>query len=102
MIQVGSIHEDFSRDLYWVEITTSDRGEYHRSQQLYACVSWEWLCDRFLTHEVTRDHLESWIEIVKKDAEDSRGNLVYAVTDEGDKQGLFFLEELSRNSLSFA
>jgi hypothetical protein len=39
---------------------------------------------------------------VKKDAEDSRGNLVYAVTDEGDKQGLFFLEELSRNSLSFA
>lgn len=100
-IQKGKIREDFIRDLYWTKIVFRS-DDKKKESAVFACVSWEYICDTNRTNKIRDKFLSKWLnDIIKK--KEKLGNKIFekkvhfeinAVTNEGKLNALKFLKEI--------
>lgn len=97
---IGKVHEDFSRDVYWMHIKLPNDAD------LFACASWEYLCDYYGVNEISESVQEEWLNEVKNRWSEKRLPFdkdihfeINANTVEGRKNGQEFLNEIAEKEL---
>ncbi len=102
-IQVGNIHEEFSRDTYWARIRF-ESDDSSKQSTVITCASHEYLWDKLGVRDLSKEDLEKWLNAVVEKWKAKEDSIfkemvyfdVYANTEEGIENGLIFLKTITQ------
>lgn len=100
-IIIGSVKEDFSRDLFWTRIVFRSDDEKEKTQIL-VCASQEYLEDLYKLsggQGLNQEHFDKWLQSVVEKWKKLKNSLfekdvhydVYSNTEKGEANGIDFL-----------
>ena len=98
-VSIEPVKEEFSRDTYWTRVHL--QADHDRDTSVLVCASLEFLWNQYGKREFTQEFLAQWAATVA-DQWKARGETlldkpvhyaVYAVTEEGEMNGLEFLKK---------